>query len=78
MDRLGAVPALSRLVRPLSAPDLLVRGMVGRGFTTYLDPALQAPVIVTFRIPEGGWFQFQPFYDFLHARGVQASISPRT
>ena len=50
--------------------DMLVAGMRALGFTPYLDPALQAPVIVTFRIPSGGWFAFQPFYDFLQARGV--------
>lgn len=49
---------------------MLVQGMREYGFETYIDPALQAPVIVTFRIPAGGWFQFQPFYDFLHARGI--------
>ena len=50
--------------------DVLVQGMRARGFATYIEPALQAPVIVTFRIPPGGWFQFQAFYDFLHARGI--------
>lgn len=50
--------------------DVLVTGMRARGFTTYLEPRLQAPVIVTFRIPPGTWFQFQAFYEFLHARGI--------
>jgi len=50
--------------------DVLVQGMRTRGFTTHIEPALQAPVIVTFRIPAGGWFRFQTFYDFLHARGI--------
>jgi 2-aminoethylphosphonate-pyruvate transaminase len=50
--------------------DVLVQGMRARGFTTYIQPQLQAPVIVTFRIPPGGWFQFQTFYDFLHARDI--------
>ena len=50
--------------------DVLVQGMRTLGFTTYIDPELQAPVIVTFRIPPGAWFQFQGFYDFLHARGI--------
>ena len=31
--------------------DVLVQGMLERGFALYLDPALQAPVIVTFRMP---------------------------
>jgi 2-aminoethylphosphonate-pyruvate transaminase len=50
--------------------DVLTQGMLERGFTLYLDPALQAPVIVTFRMPAGDWFEFQRFYDFLHARGI--------
>jgi len=49
---------------------LLVRGMRAHGFETYITAELQAPVIVTFRIPSGGWFRFAPFYDFLHACGV--------
>jgi 2-aminoethylphosphonate-pyruvate transaminase len=50
--------------------EVLVQGMQARGFTTYIEPGLQAPVIVTFRIPAGGWFKFQAFYDFLHGRGI--------
>jgi 2-aminoethylphosphonate-pyruvate transaminase len=50
--------------------DVLVQGMGAFGFSTYIDSELQAPVIVTFRIPAGTWFQFQGFYDFLHARGI--------
>jgi 2-aminoethylphosphonate-pyruvate transaminase len=50
--------------------DVLVRGMRAHGFETYIATDLQAPVIVTFRIPPGGWFRFAAFYDFLHARGV--------
>jgi 2-aminoethylphosphonate-pyruvate transaminase len=50
--------------------DVLAQGMRARGFTTYIAPELQAPVIVTFRIPAGDWFQFQTFYDFLHARDI--------
>jgi 2-aminoethylphosphonate-pyruvate transaminase len=49
---------------------MLVQGMRARGFTTYLDDAVQAPVIVTFHMPGGGWFDFRRFYDFLHARGI--------
>lgn len=49
---------------------LLIQGMRAHGFETYIAAEFQAPVIVTFRIPSGGWFRFAPFYDFLHARGV--------
>ncbi len=50
--------------------DVLVQGMRAAGFTPYIESDLQAPVIVTFRIPPGTWFQFQSFYEYLHARGI--------
>jgi 2-aminoethylphosphonate-pyruvate transaminase len=49
---------------------MLVDGMRGHGFVPYIDAAHQAPVIVTFHIPPGGWFDFEVFYEFLAARGV--------
>ena len=48
----------------------LRHGMEALGFEPFLPEGLQAPVIVTFRIPAGGRFAFGAFYDFLHARGV--------
>ena len=50
--------------------DLLVRRMAANGFVPTIAAADQAPVIVTFRLPPGGWFAFERFYDFLAARGV--------
>ncbi len=50
--------------------EMLTAGLRAHGFVTYLDDAVQAPVIVTFRIPPGGWFDFDAFYAFLAARGV--------
>jgi 2-aminoethylphosphonate-pyruvate transaminase len=55
---------------------VLIAGMAERGFQTFIDRSLQAPVIVTFRMPQSDigsgkhWFDFQHFYDFLHARGI--------
>jgi len=68
LEEEGGIPA--RHARYLKNRDVLVQGMRARGFTTYIADNLQAPVIVTFRIPPGPWFAFQRFYDFLHARGV--------
>ena len=68
LDAEGGVTA--RHARYRRNCDILIQGMRARGFTSYIEPALQAPVIVTFRIPRGPWFDFQHFYEFLHARDV--------
>ncbi len=49
---------------------MLVEGMRALGFAPYLNAADQAPVIVTFHVPPGGWFDFASFYAFLASRGV--------
>ncbi|MGH7078588.1 MAG: 2-aminoethylphosphonate--pyruvate transaminase [Acetobacteraceae bacterium] len=46
-----------------------VEGMRARGFRTLLPDALQAPVIVTFHMPNDPGFVFQRFYDGLKDRG---------
>lgn len=48
---------------------VLVDGMRALGFTPLLPPALQAPVIVTFRMPRHPRFAFERFYDALRRRG---------
>jgi 2-aminoethylphosphonate-pyruvate transaminase len=68
LDAEGGITA--RHARYQQNCDVLVRGMQERGFTPYIAAALQAPVIVTFRMPPGDWFHFQRFYDFLHGRGI--------
>ncbi len=71
LDQLAAEGGIAaRHVRYQDNCDVLRGGMQALGFVPFLPAALQAPVIVTFRIPPGGRFQFQAFYDFLHARGV--------
>ncbi|MDP6951494.1 MAG: 2-aminoethylphosphonate--pyruvate transaminase [Alphaproteobacteria bacterium] len=47
----------------------LVSGMRKLGFETLLDDADQAPIIVTFHMPQWPGFAFAPFYDALHQRG---------
>jgi 2-aminoethylphosphonate-pyruvate transaminase len=47
----------------------LVDGMRALGFETLLPDSLQAPIIVTFRMPADPRFQFQTFYDKLKDRG---------
>ncbi len=48
---------------------ILIDGMRALGFETLLPDALQAPIIVTFRMPADPKFQFQRFYDGLKDRG---------
>ena len=39
------------------------------GFLPFLDPAVQAPIIVTFRTPADPNYDFEKFYDALRVRG---------
>jgi 2-aminoethylphosphonate-pyruvate transaminase len=48
---------------------VLVEGMRGLGFETLLPDHLQAPIIVTFRMPADPRFLFDGFYERLRARG---------
>ena len=48
---------------------VLVAGMREMGFETLLPDELQAPIIVTFKMPADPKFSFQTFYDGLSARG---------
>ena len=48
---------------------ILVDGMRAMGFETLLPDRLQAPIIVTFRMPSDRRFVFQSFYDKLKDRG---------
>ena len=48
---------------------VLIDGMRALGFETLLGNNLQAPIIVTFRMPADPAFRFQAFYDALKDRG---------
>ncbi len=48
---------------------ILVDGMRGLGFETLLADELQAPIIITFKMPADEKFDFQAFYDALSSRG---------
>lgn len=48
---------------------VLVEGMRAMGFVTLLPDALQAPIIVTFRLPPDPRFEFRTFYEMLAQRG---------
>ncbi len=49
--------------------DELIAGMRKLGFATLLPDDLQAPIIVTFHMPDEPWFHFQTFYDRLKELG---------
>ncbi len=49
--------------------DLLITGMRALGFETLLPDHLQAPIIVTFKMPEDSKFDFDVFYDRLKDQG---------
>ena len=67
LDAEGGAAARGARYRRLHAR--LVDGMATLGFNAYLPPALQAPVIVTFRDP-GPPFDFAALYDALAADGI--------
>ena len=47
----------------------LIEGMRALGFRPYLEPAVQAPIIVTFHAPSDPGYEFKAFYDRVRARG---------
>jgi 2-aminoethylphosphonate-pyruvate transaminase len=47
----------------------LIEGMRALGFRPYLEPAVQAPIIVTFHAPSDPAYEFKAFYARVRARG---------
>jgi len=48
---------------------ILAEGMERLGFRLFLDPAVQAPIIATFHVPDDRRFRFDRFYALLAERG---------
>jgi 2-aminoethylphosphonate-pyruvate transaminase len=63
----GGQPA--RLARYSRNCETLVRGMAELGFHPFLDPAIQAPIIVTFHAPTDTRYTFREFYDRVRDKG---------
>ena len=59
----------ARLKRYQSNCSTLVDGMAALGFKPFLDPAIQAPIIVTFHAPADARYQFKTFYDIAKKNG---------
>ena len=60
---------IARLKRYQSNCSTLVDGMAALGFKPFLDPAIQAPIIVTFHAPADPRYQFKTFYDIAKKKG---------
>jgi len=63
----GGQPA--RLARYQRNYSTLVDGMARLGFRPFLDPAIQAPIIVTFHAPADSRYEFKRFYASARERG---------
>lgn len=63
----GGLPA--RGARYAANCQRLVEGMAGLGLRPFLDPAVQAPIIVTFHAPAHPDWNFQTFYQGVRERG---------
>ena len=63
----GGQPA--RLARYTDNCRTLVEGLSALGLRPFLDPAVQAPIIVTFHAPQHPAYDFRRFYDAVKARG---------
>ncbi len=63
----GGLPA--RRARYEANRDTLVAGMRRLGFVPLLDPAVQSPIIVTFRSPDDPAWRFDDFYARMRACG---------
>lgn len=59
----------ARLARYTRNYRTLVDGMAGLGFRPFLDPKIQAPIIVTFHAPADPKYDFKTFYAAAKARG---------
>ena len=68
LDAEGGVTA--RGTRYTANCGVLVGGLRDLGFEIFLPDLLQAPIIVTVRMPSDGGFDFQELYDTLNAQGI--------
>ena len=63
----GGQPA--RLARYTANYETLVGGMSEMGFRAFLDPKIQAPIIVTFHAPADPKYSFKEFYERVRDKG---------
>jgi 2-aminoethylphosphonate-pyruvate transaminase len=66
-DAQGGQPA--RLARYTANYETLVSGMAEMGFRPFIDPKVQAPIIVTFHAPADARYAFKDFYERVRDKG---------
>lgn len=59
----------ARLARYTANYETLVAGLAAMGFSVFLDPRIQAPIIVTFHAPVDPRYSFKAFYDKVRSKG---------
>jgi 2-aminoethylphosphonate-pyruvate transaminase len=59
----------ARLARYARNCEVLVEGMAELGLAPFLDPSIQAPIIVTFHAPDDPRYTFREFYDRVRDKG---------
>jgi 2-aminoethylphosphonate-pyruvate transaminase len=59
----------ARLARYAANYETLIAGMKEMGFKVFLDPKIQAPIIVTFYAPADSRYAFKAFYDKVRDKG---------
>jgi 2-aminoethylphosphonate-pyruvate transaminase len=60
---------LARLTRYTANCETLVSGMAEMGFRPFIDPKIQAPIIVTFHAPADSRYAFKDFYERVRDKG---------
>jgi 2-aminoethylphosphonate-pyruvate transaminase len=60
----------ARLARYTANYRALIDGMSRLGFLPFLDPKVQAPIIVTFHAPGDSRYDFKAFYQAAKRRGI--------
>ena len=59
----------ARLSRYMANYQTLIEGMAQLGFKPFLDPSVQAPIIVTFHAPADARYDFKAFYNAAKTHG---------
>jgi len=59
----------ARLKRYQANCQTLIDGMAALGFKPFLEPAIQAPIIVTFHAPGDARYEFKKFYEAAKQHG---------